>query len=72
MNHEVLREVPGSSDAELKSLELHEIIGTVARPLRPRKKQRRRMPRNNPGVIASEAKQSSSGTFNALDWIVWP
>ena len=37
-NHEVLREVLGLSDAELKALEEREIIGTVALPPRPKKK----------------------------------
>lgn len=37
-NHEVLREVLGLSDAELKTLEEREVIGTVALPPRPKTK----------------------------------
>jgi crotonobetainyl-CoA:carnitine CoA-transferase CaiB-like acyl-CoA transferase len=37
-NHEVLREVLGLSDAELKALEERDIIGTVALPPKPKKK----------------------------------
>lgn len=37
-NHDVLREVLGLSDAELKVLQEREVIGTVALPPRPKKK----------------------------------
>jgi crotonobetainyl-CoA:carnitine CoA-transferase CaiB-like acyl-CoA transferase len=37
-NHEVLREVLGLTEAELKALEEKEVIGTVALPPRPKKK----------------------------------
>ncbi|MDQ8731051.1 CoA transferase [Bradyrhizobium sp. LHD-71] len=37
-NHEVLREVLGLTDAELKALEASDVIGTIALPPKPKKK----------------------------------